>query len=243
MSRKNISLYTPDDVIAKESLNCFLKNLIITKIGYWIRAYNHSIYRAGIPEYILLVCTDGEGWLDIGGKKRPVKKGDVAFCDINHAHGYGSVDLNPWSIYWAHFIGEGVSDLFKLLEISVNSPIISIGDDKDAVTFISNALMELSNGYSYPNLLYASIQFQEFFCHIMKQRMYSGLKSLNSSNPENIIAFMKNNINSNYSLKEFADYMNMSKYHFTRSFKQKTGYPPVEFFNPSKHEALLSLIT
>lgn len=241
-SRKNISLYIPDDVVARESSNCFLRNLIITKIGYWPEAYRHSIYRKELSEYIILICTDGEGWIDTSGKKRPVKKGDVVFCDINQAHGYGSVDTNPWSIYWAHFIGEGVPDLFRALEVSVNSPVISIVEISDAVSFINSALLELSNGYSFPNLFYASIQFQEFFCHLIKQKMYSGLKSLNSSNPENIIAFMKTSINKNCTLKQFADYMKMSKYHFARSFKEKTGYSPIEFFNRMKIQKACELL-
>jgi AraC-like DNA-binding protein len=235
MSRNNnISLYIPDDVVAKESANLFLKNLIITKIGFWSKAYHHRIYRSGINEYVLIYCTGGEGWIDSGGKIRPVRAGDLVICDINQPHGYGAFDANPWSIYWAHFLGEGVAELLKSLEVTSLSPVLATGDSPDAVEFINNALLELSNGYSYPNLFYAAIQFQEFFCHLLKQRMYLGLKGSDSSSHENIISFMKNNIHANYSLQEFSDYVNMSKYHFARSFKQKTGYTPVEFFNRMK---------
>lgn len=80
----DLSLYIPNDVISKESKNAFLKNLIITKIGYFGKAYNHSIYREGISEYVMLYCVKGKGWVEYGGRKIQIFKRITGFSPKNY---------------------------------------------------------------------------------------------------------------------------------------------------------------
>jgi AraC family transcriptional regulator, arabinose operon regulatory protein len=241
-SNKNISLYIPNDIAVKESNNLFLRNLIITKIGYFHRAYNHSIHREGINEYIILYCIDGKGWVIIGDKKRQVNKGDLVFCDINCAHGYGADNSNPWSIYWIHFMGEIVPDLFKILEVSPQTPILSLGEKSKIISLIHEINVVLTNGYSFPNLFYASTYFQELFCYLVKLKLHSGLHKADSIDVESVMDFMLKNISSTCSLEDFADYMKTSKYHFARRFKEKTGYSPMDYFNRLKIQKACELL-
>jgi AraC family transcriptional regulator, arabinose operon regulatory protein len=238
----NFSLYIPNDIALKESNNPFLRNLIITKIGYFHRAYNHSIHRDGIYEYIMLYCVDGKGWVVTGDKRREVNKGDLVFCDINCAHGYGADNSNPWSIYWIHFMGEGVPALLKTLEISTQAPILSLVEKSKIISLIDEINGILANGYSFPNLFYASTYFQELFCYLVKLRMHSGLQRSSSMDIEGVVDYMLNNINNTCSLEDFADYIKMSKYHFVRRFKEKTGYSPVDYFNRLKIQKACELL-
>jgi AraC family transcriptional regulator, arabinose operon regulatory protein len=241
-NQKNISLYIPEDIVIKESQNSFLKNLVITQIGYLGNAYHHFIRRKGIHEYILLYCIDGKGWIETGGNKILVGKGDLAFCDINRPHAYGADSINPWSIHWAHFIGVGVPELFKILNISEQASVLQIGEKPELIVLMNEAYKALANGYSFPNLFYASTCFQEFFSFIIKLQMHSGMENSNEIDINNIINFMLKNINTVFSLEEFAAYMKISKYHFARRFKEKTGYSPIEYFNRLKIQKACELL-
>jgi AraC family transcriptional regulator, arabinose operon regulatory protein len=238
----NISLYIPNDIALRESKNPFLRNLIVTKIGYFHKAYNHSAYREGIYEYIMIYCVDGNGWVIAGNKKRDVTKGDLVFCDVNCPHGYGSDNNNPWSIYWMHFMGEGVPDLLKMLEVSPQSPILTIGERSSIISLITEIYNMLTNGYNFPNLFYASTCFQELFCYLVKLKMHTGLQKANSIDVEGVIDYMLKNITNNRSLEDFAEYMSISKYHFVRKFKEKTGYSPMDYFNRLKIQKACELL-
>jgi AraC family transcriptional regulator, arabinose operon regulatory protein len=242
MNEKDVSLYIPHDVIVKESSNSFLKNLIITQIGYFDKAYDHFIRREGIEEYILLYCIAGKGFAEIDGKNILICKGDLVFFHKDLPHAYGADNNNPWSIQWVHFRGIGVPDLFKVSDISVLSPILHIGENSTVITFIETAIKTLSNGYSFPNLFYASTCFQELFCFLIKLKMNSGFQNSNDIDVENVINFMIKNINTVFSLSDFAAYAKISKYHFVRSFKEKTGYSPIHYFNRLKIQKACELL-
>lgn len=239
---KHISLYIPCDAIEKELSNCFLKNLIITQIGYFEDAYGHSIEREGIHEHIMLYCTGGKGWVNTGAGKDTICKGDLVFCQADHPHGYGADDINPWSIHWTHFMGDGVPELFRILGISPQSSILHVGEQPELVSLVEEACNTLSNGYSFPNLFHASTCFQEFFCLIVKRYMYSRLQSSNGFDIGNVVDLMRKNVQADFTLKQFADYMKMSKYHFARKFKEITGYPPMEYFNRMKIQKACELL-
>ncbi|HEY5583407.1 MAG TPA: helix-turn-helix domain-containing protein [Ruminiclostridium sp.] len=238
----DISTFIPSDVIALESRNAFLANLIITKIGFYDKAYKHSIYREGIAEYVMIYCVGGKGWVETGGRKIDIVQGEIIFCDKNLPHGYGADEVDPWSIHWVHFIGEGIPELFKILGVTSQSAVLSIGQKPELVSLVIEAYTILSTGYSFVNLFHSSTCFQEFLCEIVRLKMYSGLSGTKSIGIENVIKLMSKNIGSSCTLKQLADSMNMSKYHFVRIFKQKSGYTPIDYFNRLKIQRACELL-
>lgn len=238
----NKSIFIPHDVVLKESKNYFLKNLVITCIGLYNNAYRHSVKRDGIDEYVMHYCTSGKGWVEIGGRKWTVDKGDAFFCDIDIPHSYGADEREPWTVYWVHFKGEGVPALFKLLDVSAQSPVFHIGERAKINLLINEIFVVLSSGYNLSHLLHSSTCFQEILSYIANLHLYLNLKDTNETGIENIINFMLENIESDFTLKQFADYANMSEFHFARKFKQKVGYSPAEYFNRLKIQKACELL-
>jgi AraC family transcriptional regulator, arabinose operon regulatory protein len=242
MKEKDVSLFIPHDIIIKESSNGLLRNLIITQIGYFDRAYDHFIRREGIEEYIMIYCISGKGFVEIDRKKTTICMGDVVFFEKNVPHAYGADDTEPWSIQWVHFRGAGVPELFKVIQVSIKAPVLNIGENSTAINLIDNAIKTLTSGYSFPNLFFASTCFQEFFCYLIKLKMNSGFQNSKDIDVENVINFMVKNINTIFSLDEFAAFAKISKYHFVRSFKEKTGYSPIHYFNRLKIQKACELL-
>lgn len=240
--KTDISAYIPNDVVISASKNAFLSNLTITKIGFFDKAYNHCIYREGISEYVMIYCVGGRGWVETGGRRFSISKGDLVFCDRNVPHGYGADPVDPWTIHWIHFIGDGIPDIFNILEISPQTAILTIGEKPELISLIIEAYTILSTGYGLVNLFQASTYFQEFLCKVIRIKMYSGLSDTSSLGIENVLNFMSKNVNESSTLTQLAACTNLSKYHFTRMFKQKTGYSPVEYFNRLKIQKACELL-
>jgi len=59
---------------------------------------------------------------------------------------------------------------------------------------------------------------------------------------EKVITYMLDNINVNLSLDQLSTYANISKYHFVRLFKNKTGYTPIDYFNRLKIQKACELL-
>ena len=237
-----VSLFIPRDVIVRESRNCFLKNLIITRMGYFGNSYGHFIRRYNINEYVLLYCVGGKGWAETCGVRKDVTQGDLVCLDINRPHAYGADNKDPWCIYWVHFTGAGVPELYKLLGISAQSAVIPAGVNSRLVGLMNEAYGILSSGYSLPNLLSSMTCFQEFFLYLVKERMNSGMQADSGKCIKDIIDMMVINIHENYSLDQLASHMKMSKHHFARRFKETTGYSPMEYFNRLKIQKACELL-
>lgn len=241
-SQHGVSLFIPDDVIVRESRNSFLKNLIITKIGYFGDSYGHFIRRYNINEYVLLYCISGKGWVEAGGVRREVVRGDLVLCEINRPHAYGADNQDPWCIHWAHFTGAGIPEIYRHLGLSEQSVTLSVGVKQELVTLLEEAYKVLMGGYSFSNLLFATTCLQGFFCHLVRERLGTGLQGTNGMDVDKVIDIMVVNIHENYTLEQLAAFTDMSKYHFARRFKETTGYPPMEYFNRLKIQKACELL-
>ncbi|MEI7884939.1 MAG: AraC family transcriptional regulator [Clostridia bacterium] len=242
MKKKDVSLYIPNDIIIKESDNSFLANLIITQIGYFDLACNHFIRRAGIEEYIMIYCLTGRGFTEIDGKKILIDAGDLVFFEKKLPHAYGADNNDPWSILWIHFQGAGIPNLLEILDVSPQTPILKIVDAQSVTSLIEDAMKTLASGYSFPYLFLASTYLQELFCYLIKMKMNSGFQNSKDIDVENVISFMVKHVDSVFSLAELAAYVSISKYHFVRSFKEKTGYSPIQYFNRLKIQKACELL-
>ncbi|BCJ94696.1 transcriptional regulator [Anaerocolumna cellulosilytica] len=241
-SSMGTTLYIPENIIEKERKDTFLENMIITKIGYFKEAKRHAVERPGINEYIMLYCIEGNGWLRTDEMTKLISKGNLVLLESNTPHAYGAAQDNPWSIYWVHFIGKGIADIFYRLEISKQSPIVQVGVRAELSLSMEVALRTLSNGYSFSDLFHASSTLQNFFSNILQIKTYSHLQATNNINLEDLILFMKSNIQEVYTLEQLADKMCMSKYHFSRKFKERTGYSPIDYFTRMKIQKACELL-
>lgn len=241
-SLNNKSLHIPEDIILRESNNCFLKNLIITWVGFYETAYGHLVVRESTEEYIMHYCTSGKGWIEVCGKRWAVNKGDSFFYNINESHKYGSDNVEPWSVYWFHFKGKGVPTFLKLLDISHQFPIFHIGEKPKVNALINEIFDYLKSGYSFPYLLHASTCFQELLSYLVNIHMHSNIKNVGDIDIENIMSIMLKNINIDFSLQQFANSANLSVFHFSRKFKEKTGYSPIDYFNRLKIQKACELL-
>ncbi len=236
------ALHIPETVIRKQARNPLLRDILPTYTGNFPKALGHVMHRGAIDEWIVIYCSDGRGWYETQGRRFLVEEGDVLFCFKGQAHGYGADDLKPWTIHWAHFIGEQVPNYLKLIGASKNAPVVQVGQRLRLIALFRDMIDTLEAGYSLQHLLQAASGFRQILSSMALARMYSKPEEVGDLNVEGVITFMREALHGFLSLGEIAGQAHMSPSHFSRKFKAKTGYAPVEYFHRLKMQRACELL-
>ena len=227
---KNISFYTPPDIIEKESENEILSNLLLTWAGCYTKAYGHRVHNRVLHDYVIIYCVDGIGWLELQNKRWEIKKGDIFLCPPDIVHSYGANDLTPWTKYWIHFRGKNACDYLSLLGLTSESPVLSINENPKILSLIKDILNVLQTGYTQSNLLLSTSYLISILTYLNSLSLNEGLNKDGDMTVEKVITYMLDNINGNLTLEQLSHYVSLSKYHFIHLFKEKTGYSPMNYF-------------
>ena len=103
-------IVTPYNIRNLQRENNITKQLFVSHIGYYPHAENHFREREkGTNENVFIYCESGCGWVSYKGEKYILTKNQAFILPANEQHAYGADEVNPWSIYWLHFCGEGVA--------------------------------------------------------------------------------------------------------------------------------------
>ncbi len=242
------STFIPADVLAKVADDCFLRQLVVCRAGYYPRARGHFIERPGIDEHILIHCLAGAGWVEVEGRRSPVGPGGLALCPSGLAHAYGAEAIEPWTIRWAHFKGEGCAELLGRLGFSPAAPVRQVGLPAAAVAALRDCCRILGAGYSYPLLLQASLALAAFLAALMARDAGPSPDDAGRAAGRGgfdagaVIRLMLDRLDEALSLDSLAELAGYSRYHFCRAFRERTGYPPMEYFARLKIQRACELL-
>jgi len=220
----------PRDVVNSYSRHRLLADLYVVSTGNMRAALGHQVERAWIGDYIIIYCGAGKGWYHLDGRHWTITKGDVLFVFPGTAHAYGADPQRPWSIQWAHFDGSLAPALLELANVSLEQPVVSIGERLQIVTLFNQILNTLQAGYSLHYLINVAAYLRQILSHIALLNTYAPPGNTKDLNAEKVIQYMLNNLTKLCQLDDFAAIAAMSRSHFSRKFRAKTGYSPVDYF-------------
>lgn len=213
--------------------------------GCYTEMYDHSIAKRIIDEYVLILCTDGQGWVEIGDHKRkPVKSGQILFLSPGVAHRYGSTPGQYWSLLWFHCLGSGMPFFFQQIHQAAKqdtvSPLTTIGTER---FYFERALSVLKDTSSLIDVVAAESIVTELFCEMANTVQKHSFSLANKHVIESAVETLETTDNYNLSLDELANTFGLSKYYFIRLFKQHSGYTPMEYFQRVKLKKSCTLLT
>ena len=240
---KKYSFYTPEDIIEKESQDIILSNMLLTWAGCYVKAYEHYIHNRLLQDYVLIYCLDGQGWLELQDNRFSIKKGDLLICPPGIIHSYGADAKDPWTKYWVHFRGDAAPAYVAFVGATASAPIVHIGENIKLLSLFQEIMEVLKTGYTHSNLLLATSYLNTILSYINNLEMKNALNSAGGINIDQIINYMLDNLNTNLDLEQLAHYANLSKYHFTKLFKEKTGYTPIDYYIRLKIQKACELLT
>ncbi|MDQ0966156.1 AraC family transcriptional regulator [Pedobacter sp. 22163] len=224
----------PPNIRKKILNNKVAKTFYLTAIGHYPRATNHHIERkSGSKDYIFLYCTEGFGYINILGKKLLLSPNSYYIIPRNISHQYQSHESNPWSIFWAHFSGEIAENIFDRF---ANGNLTQIQE----IPFVETRIKQF-------NLIYALLErsVDDKDMEIINIKLLNFISSFiyykdldpdvyNIDSISKSIMYMKKNLRKKFSVEDLALQQNLSASHYLRSFRQKTGSSPINYFNQLK---------
>ena len=117
------AVIVPRNILAKTcTSNDVINSLCVNSIGYYPKAQFHYRRRAnGTNEHILIYCTEGRGTIKINKKLYKIEPNDFFIIPKRTEHVYGTVENNPWTIYWVHFTGHHADSIVSSLISKLNN--------------------------------------------------------------------------------------------------------------------------
>jgi AraC family transcriptional regulator of arabinose operon len=221
----------PRKVVARAREHALLRSLLPTDTGYFPKAAGHYMERsAGVNQAIFIYCTHGRGWCELGGQRHELQAGDLLVVPPETPHVYGADEEHPWTIPWVHATGANVGLFLSELGVSLEHPVIYLGEDPQLLALFEEVLAILEHGYAPAQLLHAS----QALAHLLgvmiwrRQQKWRGVpdprQKINQS-----IAYMKQHLEKPLHVSTLAALANLSPSHYTALFKQHTGYAPIEY--------------
>ena len=204
-----------------------VKRLYLTDVGYFPRAAGHFRERSiGIPENILLYCTEGKGSVWINGREYVLRPGQ-AFCIPRfRSHYYYADEKEPWSILWVHFAGTD-ADFYPLADCRIIT--FTSAHATNRMSFLFDLLFRVLEGtYTLGNFIYISQVLALLLAEIYVREKKEDT-DVRNKHVTDMVRYMYTHISEEISLEKLCGQVKLSKSYVNSIFYKCTGHSPVDF--------------
>jgi AraC family transcriptional regulator of arabinose operon len=221
-----------------------LKTLLPTDAGYYPKAKGHTCVREkGCPEVIFIYCAEGDGWCEIAGRKHEITKDQLLVIPVSTPHVYGAGKKTPWTIHWFHAMGLNVPIYLERLGVTTENPVASLGGNVQLFSLFEDVLEGLEHGFTLTHLIYAAHSLTHLMGLILRHKEEFGYgESSVRERIEKNIKFMKEHLREPLTVATLAALVNLSRSHYTTSFRRVTGYAPLSYLNHLRMQRAVQLL-
>ena len=222
----------PRSVVNAASKHGLIGGLLPTDAGYFPHAKSHARERlGGVDQAIFIYCTHGSGWCELAGQRHPVAKGDLLVIPPDVPHKYGAEAVRPWSIYWLHGTGRKLKAFLSELEISIEAPVLRIGENLQLLSLFEEIVDTVEHGYAQNQLLCASQTLRHLLAVAIRLRRDNKFDQPDARlKVAHTIAYMKQHLDQPLKLATLAAIASLSRSQYAALFKARSGYAPIDYF-------------
>jgi AraC family transcriptional regulator of arabinose operon len=209
----------PRPVVKAAQNQPIVRRLLVTDAGYFPHATMHGRERThGARETIVMVCTDGAGWVEVGGADpQRVERGDAVVLAPGVRHRYRADRRDAWTIWWVHVTGADVDDFVSAINKDGASTVVPLHDVYSAVQSMEEAVAALEEDETMPSLVVAA----GAAWRVLSQITASRLRGAGATNDRIRLVqdYLRNNLDTTFSVSELAAMAGLSTSHFSALFR------------------------
>lgn len=194
--------------------------------GHFFCNKNYHLVRNNYNSLLITHILDGTFTYIKDGKHITARKGDTVILDCYKPHEYYTD--NTMESIWIHVAGANAFELFEEIERK-DGNLVKCKDTEH----VKKLLFRIFNGIKSdnpPSELSLSLDIYKLFAELLNPQ---SKKSKGESSYEDCIQEVKEyiaeNLNENLTVGKLAETVNMSSSHFSRVFKQQTGFSPYDY--------------
>lgn len=199
----------------------------MTSCGYYYTDFDYRIQREDYGNFLLFYVCGGRLSVRSENTTLVARAGQVGFLNCHLPHEYHTIGSTEF--VWLHMDGVNTAQIYEQIAKRHNGFVFNLPGADSVKDQIYEMVYACRNG-QLPN------EFR------LSEKLYGLLISFLDGAPDEsragaddderiaaAIQFIQRNYESNLSLEDAAQSVNMSKYHFSRLFKKVCGYSPYEF--------------
>ncbi|WP_439101020.1 helix-turn-helix domain-containing protein [Congregibacter sp.] len=226
------------EALEKHPLTC---GCYPTAMGFYPRAHGHSMRREQHDDNLLLLCTEGRGFVQTPSGGFSVATGDMVLLPRTLEHSYAAVEQDPWTLYWVHFKGSNAGDFIDHL-LPDDEYRMHSGVEPSLLTGFDQMLTAGSTGYSLDAYIGAANRLRHLLAEFALCRDRQRSQNMGKLRLPELQSYMREHVNSSLSLGELAAFTGLTPQHFSSRYKAETGYSPMRHFLHMKMEAACRLL-
>ncbi|MGN0542952.1 MAG: AraC family transcriptional regulator [Acutalibacteraceae bacterium] len=194
--------------------------------GHFFCVKGYHLTRETYNSLLVTYIIDGSFTYVKDGKHITAREGDTVILDCFKPHEYYTDDR--FESIWIHIDGANSYELFKEIE-RADGNTLKCRDTPHVVKLMFRIYNSIS-GDNPPSELSMSLDIYKLFAELLNpQRIKSKGESSYEENIQEVKHFILDNLNENLNVKELAEKAHMSASHFSRVFKQQTGFSPYDY--------------
>lgn len=205
------------------------KHLYPLSYGHYVDAVGHHVERQSHTDYLLIFCYRGRGWFRTPHTQGALQAGQLLLLPAGQPHAYRADRQHPWSIYWTHFSGQAASSCINFLALTDTQPVLSLAQWRPLLPVVTNLLNLQTQHQQFTAAVVAASLLQQIIAEL--PRLTVTTTAPQGFDLTALERFMYDNYHRDLSLADFAEFAGLSRFHFSKKFKQLTGTSPMRYFN------------
>ena len=204
----------------------------ITVCGHFFANKDYKIERAGGVSPLLFYILDGELTLFCGNEKHTARKNQIVLLDCSKEHKYFTTSSCEFLFF--HFDGAESYELTKQLNNSNQNIVFNLKNPKLLLEELQAFIKNLEEDCSVSDLTASCLVYKALSLLQMENKNSFQVKKSEKLFFTKAVNYIRENIYEQITLDDLADAAAISKFHFSRLFKEETGLAPLEYVVQTK---------
>jgi AraC family transcriptional regulator of arabinose operon len=202
-------------------------HLLVTDAGYFPEARAHGLVRPeGVPQSVILVCTRGSGWCEVGGARHAVRAGQVVVLPPHAAHAYGADDSSPWTLWWLHVAGRDLTEFLRVAGLTTAAPVRELSDVYRVVALVEEVVQAMERDQTFASALSASGAAWHLMALLCSERT-AGAPRISAVGQAQ--EYLRQHVIERVTIEELAALARLSPSRFAARFREETGSTPLKY--------------